>query len=196
VVDVREADKRVAVVEDEEVAPRALPERPDAGNDAIPEAWRPDGLGHTLRNRLLRGGLGSYVAMSVAANHPTHMRFIGLDDTYAESGKPEELLEKYGWYLKNSKGRSWPVGSMKPNDLGLFDLYGNALEWCQDPLFLYPPSTRSRPVPDIVYKEDMKYISDRLIRVLRGGAFTLQPGFVCSANRNRIAPALRPSPTR
>jgi len=24
------------------------------------------------------------------------MRLIGLDDTYAESGKPEELLEKYG----------------------------------------------------------------------------------------------------
>jgi transketolase len=45
---------------------------------------------------LLRGGLGSYVATSVAENYPAHMRFIGIDDTYAESGKPEELLEKYG----------------------------------------------------------------------------------------------------
>ena len=45
---------------------------------------------------LLRGGLGSYVAMSVGENYPTHMRFIGLDDVYAESGTPEELLEKYG----------------------------------------------------------------------------------------------------
>jgi hypothetical protein len=26
-------------------------------------------------------------------------------------GETEELLEKYGWYLKNSKERSWPVGA-------------------------------------------------------------------------------------
>jgi transketolase len=45
---------------------------------------------------LLAGGLGSRVAMSASMNYPTHMRFIGLDDTYAESGKPDELLEKYG----------------------------------------------------------------------------------------------------
>ena len=45
---------------------------------------------------LVWGGLGSHVAQSAAMNCPAHMRFIGLDDTYAESGKPDELLEKYG----------------------------------------------------------------------------------------------------
>jgi transketolase len=45
---------------------------------------------------LLHGGLGSAVAMSAAKQHPVPMRFVGLKDTFAESGKPEELLAKYG----------------------------------------------------------------------------------------------------
>ena len=45
---------------------------------------------------LLHGGLGSAVAMSVCRQHPVPMRFVGIRDTFAESGKPEALLEKYG----------------------------------------------------------------------------------------------------
>lgn len=45
---------------------------------------------------LLHGGLGSAVAMSVAQQHPVPLRFVGIRDTFAESGTPEELLEKYG----------------------------------------------------------------------------------------------------
>jgi len=45
---------------------------------------------------LLHGGLGSVVAMSVARQHPVPMRFVGINDTFAESGKPDELLTKYG----------------------------------------------------------------------------------------------------
>ena len=45
---------------------------------------------------LLYGGLGSAVAMSVARQCPRPMRFVGVNDTYAESGTPEGLLEKYG----------------------------------------------------------------------------------------------------
>ena len=47
-------------------------------------------------------------------------------------GETEELLAKYAWYLKNCKERSWPVGSKKPNDLGLFDVQGNVYTWCQE----------------------------------------------------------------
>ncbi|GBD19367.1 1-deoxy-D-xylulose-5-phosphate synthase [bacterium HR27] len=42
------------------------------------------------------GGLGSVVAMTVAEQHPCPMAHVDLDDTYAESGAPEDLLEKYG----------------------------------------------------------------------------------------------------
>jgi transketolase len=45
---------------------------------------------------LSHGGLGSVVAACVAQRHPAPMRFVNLDDTYAESGKPDALLEKYG----------------------------------------------------------------------------------------------------
>src|SRR5205814_10128821 len=45
---------------------------------------------------LLHGGLGSAVAMSAALQHPVPIRFVGVKDTFAESGKPEELLAEYG----------------------------------------------------------------------------------------------------
>ena len=43
-------------------------------------------------------------------------------------GETEELLPKYAWYEKNSKEQTWPVGSLKPNDLGLFDMHGQRVD--------------------------------------------------------------------
>jgi formylglycine-generating enzyme required for sulfatase activity len=40
-------------------------------------------------------------------------------------GEPAELLERYGWYRRNSLGHTHPVALLKPNDLGLFDMHGN-----------------------------------------------------------------------
>jgi eukaryotic-like serine/threonine-protein kinase len=45
-------------------------------------------------------------------------------------GEPLELLDRYAWFIINSQDRSWPVGLLKPNGLGLFDMHGNAQEWC------------------------------------------------------------------
>jgi transketolase len=45
---------------------------------------------------LLHGGLGSAVALSAARQHPVPMRFVALNDTFAESGTAEGLLVKYG----------------------------------------------------------------------------------------------------
>jgi transketolase len=45
---------------------------------------------------LVDGGLGVRVAQAVAEMHPCPMEFVGIQDTYAESGPPEQLLEKYG----------------------------------------------------------------------------------------------------
>src|SRR3954468_14206256 len=45
-------------------------------------------------------------------------------------GSPEDLLGRYGWYAGNSLERPWPVGQKRPNDLGLFDMLGNAWTWC------------------------------------------------------------------
>jgi transketolase len=45
---------------------------------------------------LVDGGLGVRVAQTVAETEPCAMEFVGIENTYAESGSPEALLEKYG----------------------------------------------------------------------------------------------------
>ncbi len=52
-------------------------------------------------------------------------------------GRSEELLPRYGWYQKNAEERAWPVGRLRPNDLGLFDILVNAMEWVEDAADLY-----------------------------------------------------------
>ena len=67
-------------------------------------------------------------------------------------GETEELLPKYGWFNKNGRDRSWPVGSKKPNDLGLFDAHGNVFTWCQERIKAYPKSKENETNED---KEDI-----------------------------------------
>lgn len=42
------------------------------------------------------GGLGSAIARYISQHHPCKMEFVAIQDTYAESGTPEGLFEKYG----------------------------------------------------------------------------------------------------
>ena len=42
----------------------------------------------------------------------------------------EAALSQYAWWGKNSDERSHPVGQLKPNTLGLYDMLGNVAEWC------------------------------------------------------------------
>jgi formylglycine-generating enzyme required for sulfatase activity len=98
-------------------------------------------------------------------------------------GETEELLGKYAWYTANSRDREMlPVGSLKPNDLGLFDMLGNALEWCQEGFAYYPEGKASED------KEDKKDIKDKIRRVLRGGSFDNQASPVRSALRLIVVP--------
>lgn len=64
--------------------------------DAIEQAARETGGIVTAEEHLLNGGLGAAVARVVAERHPARMAFVGIQDTYAESGQAQELLEKYG----------------------------------------------------------------------------------------------------
>jgi transketolase len=45
---------------------------------------------------LVDGGLGVRAAQAAAETNPCIMEFVGIENTYAESGTPEGLLEKYG----------------------------------------------------------------------------------------------------
>ena len=42
------------------------------------------------------GGLGESVARTLSLNHPTPQEFVATNDTFGESGTPEQLMEKYG----------------------------------------------------------------------------------------------------
>lgn len=64
--------------------------------EAVMQAARDSGAIVTAEEHLLRGGLGAAVAQAAARLHPVPMRFIGLNDVYAESGDPDTLLAAYG----------------------------------------------------------------------------------------------------
>jgi transketolase len=50
----------------------------------------------TAEDHNILGGLGGAVAEVLCRNYPVPMEFIGLRDTFGESGSPKELFEKYG----------------------------------------------------------------------------------------------------
>ncbi len=102
-------------------------------------------------------------------------------------GETEELLPHYAWYIKNSNDRTHPVGSKKPNDLGLFDLLGNVYSWCQESYRPYP-SQGGKVHEDI---EDTLSINHQGSRVLRGGSFSFQSRNLRCGNRGGFAPTNR-----
>jgi serine/threonine protein kinase/formylglycine-generating enzyme required for sulfatase activity len=103
-------------------------------------------------------------------------------------GETDELLPKYAWYFKNSQARTWPVGSLKPNDLGLFDAQGNLYTWCQERHKEYTAGKGNEAVED---QEDELVVTSTDRRVLRGGSFSDPASHVRSAYRDLTVPADR-----
>ena len=64
--------------------------------DAISRAAAETGAIVVAEEHLVDTGLGVRVAQVVAETNPCIMEFVGIHDRYAESGQPDELLEKYG----------------------------------------------------------------------------------------------------
>lgn len=63
---------------------------------AIVDAAQRTGAVVTAEEHSIIGGLGSAVAETLAEHYPVPMLRVGLRDVFGESGKPEELLRKYG----------------------------------------------------------------------------------------------------
>lgn len=69
--------------------------------DAIIKAAKETGAILTCEEHSVIGGLGSAVSEVLSIERPTIMSMLGTNDTFGESGKADELLEKYG--LTSSK---------------------------------------------------------------------------------------------
>ena len=67
-----------------------------ADEAAIIQAAAETGAIVTAEEHMEHGGLGCVVARVLAKCHPAPAEFVAIKDTYAESGSPAELLQKYG----------------------------------------------------------------------------------------------------
>ncbi len=86
----------------------------------------------------------------------------GRDIDYTEN--PNET----GWYRDNSGGGTHPVGQKKPNARGLYDMHGNAWEWCLDVWHSNYKGAQADGSPWLT-EDYLPRIAIR--RVLRGGAW-------------------------
>ena len=91
--------------------------------------------------------------------------------------------DDYAWYWDNSKRRTHPVGTRKPNAFGLYDMYGNVWEWISDKYVddYYRTSPRENPPGPF----SSKY------HVIRGGSWRDLPDFLRATRRNYDLPAGR-----
>jgi hypothetical protein len=60
-------------------------------------------------------------------------------------GDNRDELKYYAWFLDNAKGKTHPVGQLRPNSWGLYDVHGNVAEWCADFDGRYPTTAVSDP---------------------------------------------------
>ncbi|HAL65655.1 MAG TPA: transketolase [Bacteroidales bacterium] len=69
--------------------------------ETIIRAAKETGCILTAEEHQLHGGMGSAVAEVVVKNYPVPMEMIGIDDSFGESGQPDELMKKFGLTAEN-----------------------------------------------------------------------------------------------
>ena len=78
---------------------------------------------------------------------------------YLYSGS--DTIGDVAWYEKNSGNSAHIIGTRKLNELGIYDMSGNVMEWCWDWFGLYPDEAQA----------DYTGLSSGLYRVIRGGSW-------------------------
>jgi formylglycine-generating enzyme required for sulfatase activity len=100
----------------------------------------------------------------------------GTAARYSYGDDPQDLaLVEFAWHVTNSDWGSHPVGQLKPNAWGLYDMHGNVWEWCLD---LW---SGAYPGGKLV---DYHGPSEGWLRVARGGSWLYAASFCRSANRD------------
>ena len=105
----------------------------------------------------------------------------GGKETLYFFGDDPKKLKFFAWTKENSGGKTKPVGQKPPNPFGLYDIYGNVWEWCNDfyEENYYQSSPEKNPIGPKTGKE----------KVVRGGCWSSNPQECTSAFRNKAIPA-------
>ncbi len=101
----------------------------------------------------------------------------GASDYYAGGA----TLETMGWFAGNSEGSTQPVGSKKSNAWGLYDMHGNAAEWCSDWYDRYFYTQWGNWIDPAGAPKGKE-------RVIRGGSWRHNSTHCRSASRNSASP--------
>jgi serine/threonine protein kinase/formylglycine-generating enzyme required for sulfatase activity len=88
-------------------------------------------------------------------------------------------LNDVAWYKDNSGGSTHPVGTKIPNELGIYDMFGNVWEWCNDLYGAYSESSQHNPTGASSGSE----------RVVRGCHWNYEPGHYLYLNVAARSPA-------
>ena len=96
-------------------------------------------------------------------------------------GNDPEILGEYAWIAENSNESTQKIGTKKPNPWGIYDIFGNVLEWTYDQYEadFYQRSEKINPINP----------NEKLYpRVVRGGSFATPASGLSSTKRFQSSP--------